>query len=470
MTPHPPTERAEVAARPIIRSKAMAWLTAATVTGSLACAVPAAASAPQGSRVEGTLPSGDHYLIEVPAGWRGTLLVWSPGYVSAAGRPTSDAPDATTRQWLLDHGYALAGSQPATVGWAVADIMPDAVATLDEATARFGAARRTIAWGASMGGQVTAGLAQTRPDRLDGALPLCGSVAGPVAMLNAFLDSNWALKQLVAPGSDLELVHISDENTRQQKGKALLDSSQASAQGRARIALAASFSQLSTWSVASDPKPAPRDYAAQETQQYQAFISGAMAPRQPLEQRAGGNFSWNVGVDYGSLFARSGRSKEVAALYKKAGLSLKKDLSTLAAAPRIKADPAATDYMRRNITPTGEISDPVLTLNETGDNAPTVVQASAYAAAVRSQGNRRLLRQAFVDRPGHCGYKPSEVIASLLTLERRITTGIWPSTNARTLSRLAAEIDAGSPLDLGTAGFVNYRPGDMLRPYRPASK
>ncbi|MGI5326929.1 hypothetical protein [Actinomadura nitritigenes] len=422
------------------------------------------------TRVEGTLPSGGRYLIEVPATWHGTLLVWSPGYVSAAGRPASDAPDGTTRQWLLDHGYALAGSQPATIGWAVADIMPDAVATLDKAATRFGPAQRTIAWGASMGGQVTAGLAQARPDRIDGALPLCGSVAGPVAMLNAFLDSNWALKQLVAPRSDLELVHVSDENTRQQKGKALLDSAQVTAQGRARIALAASFSQLSTWSVITDPRPAPRDYEAQEAQQYQAFLSGAMAPRQPLEQRAGGNFSWNTGVDYGSLLARSGRSKEVAALYEKAGLSLKKDLATLAASPRIDADPSAVDYMRRNITPTGEISDPVLTLNETGDNAPTVVQASAYAAAVRSKGDQRLLRQAFVDRPGHCGYTPSEVIASLLTLERRVTTGLWPSTNARTLGRLAARVDADSPLDLGTAGFVNSRPDAMLRPYLPASK
>jgi hypothetical protein len=33
--------------------------------------------------------------------------------------------------WLLEHGYALAGSQPVGIGWAVEEILPDAVATVD---------------------------------------------------------------------------------------------------------------------------------------------------------------------------------------------------------------------------------------------------------------------------------------------------------------------------------------------------
>ncbi|MFI7452958.1 hypothetical protein ACIBQX_36115 [Nonomuraea sp. NPDC049714] len=447
-----------------VRSAATALL--ATVAIALA-GQPACASAPPVSRVEGLLPSGGRYLIEVPENWRGALLVWSPGYVSTAGRPAANAPDAVTREWLLSHGYALAGTQPAGSGWAVAEIMPDAVAVLDEVRARFGRPARTMAWGSSMGGQVAAGLVQNHPERFDGALPLCGSVAGPVAMLNAGLDATWALKQLTAPGSDLELVRVTDEAARQRKGKEILDAAQATSQGRARIALAASFAQLSTWSVAGTPKPAPGDHAAQQEQQYQAFMWAAFSPRQPLEQRAGGNFSWNDGVDYRSLLARSGTARQVKALYREAGLSLADDLATLAGAPRITADPAAVAYMAANVTPTGELRDPVFTLHETGDNAPTVVQAEAYADAVRGMGGGRLLRQAFVDRPGHCGYRPSEIIVSALTLERRITGRAWPETRAATLNRLGAALDAASPLDLGTPGFAEHRPGNMLRPYAP---
>lgn len=420
----------------------------------------------------GSLPSGGTYLVEMPSRWNGTLYVYSPGYIGSAGQPPRTGPNDTAREWLLEHGYALAGAQPVGTGWAVEEIMPDAVATVDVVRSRFGAPRRTLAWGTSMGGQVAAGLLQEYPERFDGAVALCASVAGPLGMLNAGLDASFAFKQLLAPGSGLELVHVTDEAARGQQARAVLDAAQATPQGRARIALAAAFAQLSTWSVAGTPEPAPHDYAAQEAQQYQAFMFAVFSPRQPLEQRAGGNFSWNTGVDYRRQLAGSGRERQVRELYRAAGLDLEQDLRTLERAPRIAADPAAVDYMRRNITPTGELSDPILTLHETGDNAPTVTQARAYADAVAAQGDARFLRQAFVHRPGHCGYTPAEIIASMQTVERRLDRGSWGAgpadgASAPALQQLAVKLDAASPLDLGTSGFVAYRPDRFVRPFYP---
>ena len=56
-----------------------------------------------------------------------------------------------------------------------------------------------IAWGSSMGGQVSVALLEQSPDVFDAALPLCGSIAGAIPMLNASLDGTYALKTLLAP-------------------------------------------------------------------------------------------------------------------------------------------------------------------------------------------------------------------------------------------------------------------------------
>lgn len=57
---------------------------------------------------------GVPYRVEVPARWNGTLLLWSHGAYSLeypAPSEISLTNHPATRQWLLDHGYALAASQ-----------------------------------------------------------------------------------------------------------------------------------------------------------------------------------------------------------------------------------------------------------------------------------------------------------------------------------------------------------------------
>jgi len=70
---------------------------------------------------------GAAFKIDIPANWNGTLVLYSHGYVPPCNpadpkcNPPSDAGDALTKQYLLDHGYALAGSAYKTSGWAVQD-------------------------------------------------------------------------------------------------------------------------------------------------------------------------------------------------------------------------------------------------------------------------------------------------------------------------------------------------------------
>src|SRR5258707_531390 len=70
------------------------------------------------------------YRIEVPDPWNGTLVLYSHGY-SFGPSPATDVGDPTTGSWLLNHGYALAGSSYSTSGWALQQAFVDQIQTLD---------------------------------------------------------------------------------------------------------------------------------------------------------------------------------------------------------------------------------------------------------------------------------------------------------------------------------------------------
>jgi hypothetical protein len=147
--------------------------------------------------------------------------------------------------------------------------------------------------------------------------------------------------------------------------------------------------------------------------------------RADLEAKAGGNPSWNTGVNYFSDLAKSADATEVKALYRSAGLSLGQDVRTLNHSQRISADPAAVAWLARNIAFDGDISVPVLTMHTTGDGLVVPENEQAYQAVVDRAGNGALLRQIFVARAGHCAFTPAETITAVQTLENRLSTGRW---------------------------------------------
>jgi len=141
--------------------------------------------------------------------------------------------------------------------------------------------------------------------------------------------------------------------------------------------------------------------------------------------RAGGNPSWNTGVNYAADLVKSVDFKEVKALYQAAGLSLTKDLLTLNNSPRVKASPKAEAYLIKNISFNGNISVPVLTMHTTGDGLVVPENEQAYRSAVDRAGRGNLLRQVFVHRAGHCAFTPAETVTAVQTLENRLATGRW---------------------------------------------
>src|SRR6202158_2402681 len=232
-----------------------AWLVAAVVllvacapsSGAAPAHSPTPSPSPTTTSVSGSVGAAQ-YRIEVPAQWNGTLFLYSHGYV-APGRINlaTDSPLPLISSWLLDHGYAMAGSSYSSTGWAIEDAFKDQIAVLDLFNQRFSKPKRVIAWGGSLGGIITAGLVQTYPDRFAGAIPLCGVLAGGVATWNPGLDGAYAFKTLLAPTAQLQLVGITNPKANADLAAQVFDQAAATPQGRARIALIAALGDLTGW-------------------------------------------------------------------------------------------------------------------------------------------------------------------------------------------------------------------------------
>ncbi|MEU9448815.1 alpha/beta hydrolase [Streptomyces sp. NPDC048277] len=436
----------------------------ATLTSAALAALPmptAQADTATAGHLTGSLSDGATWVADVPQNWNGTLLLFSHGFGPTVAR---DAPTDAVRTELLGEGYAMAGSSydPNGSMWALNSAERDQFATLDAVTAEIGEPRRTLAIGQSMGGLVNAQIARDGGGRIDGALGQCGLVAGGTDLDNYQLDAEYTIARLLLPEQAVKLIHFGSSADAAATAEQLTDAvaaAQATPQGRARVALAAAFLNLPAWSPGKD-RPAATDWAGQEEQQYDWFAQGILSfvegGRYAMEQSVGGDNSWNRGVDYAGLLADSEHAPQVHALYRAAGLDLRADLRELTEGAVITADPAAVRTARRTSSAGQGLEVPLLDIHTTGDNLVPVQQENRFAARVRASGDGALLRQAFVERQGHCTFTTAETVAALHALEHRVSTGRWD--DAATPDALQRSATA---LELDGAAYVTYRPARL---------
>ena len=140
---------------------------------------------------------------------------------------------------------------------------------------------------------------------------MCGVLSGGVATWNTALDGAFAFQQLVDPAA--QVVNISNPTANLQAAEAAVAQAQQTPQGRARLALIAALGDTPGWFTPLSPEPAATDYAAQEANQFlwetQVTFPFIFAFRAELEARAGGNPSWNTGVNYVADLAKSPTSR-----------------------------------------------------------------------------------------------------------------------------------------------------------------
>jgi pimeloyl-ACP methyl ester carboxylesterase len=426
----------------------------------LVLGVVSPASAAEDVVLDGQLGPGALYRLVRPANWNGTLLLYSHGYNPGPVNPPVNSPDPATAEALLARGYALAGSSYSRPGWVADTAAQDGLDTLQAVTGIIGRPRRAIALGSSFGGMVTGQLAERGGRVLDGAVATCGLMGGGIDLHNYQLDGSHAIAQLLLAGEQVKLVRFTGPEEAAATSNRMItavDQARTSPAGRARLALITALYQEPSW-VAGQPKPAPGDIDAQAAGQYQnlrAILPFIVLGRADVERNAGGNPSWNKGVNYWRQLAESGRLAQVAQLYGQAGVDLRADLDLLTRTANVTADPAAYGWMRRTSTLTGRPAVPVLTLHTTDDGLVPVQHQEEYAEDVRHSGSAGLHRQAYTDRAGHCAFTPAELVAAVITVEQRIETGRWDADPRR----LQARADS---LGLGPAAFIGFRPAEFL--------
>ena len=449
-----------------------ALLAGATAAAAAAGGAPArAAATPAGGTFTGTLANGTTWVADVPANWNGTLLLYSHGFGPLTAR---DAPDSTTQAALLARGYALAGSSydPNGSEWALDTAVSDQFGTLKavEGTVLPARPRLVLAVGSSMGGLVSALEDQDSGGRINGALTTCGIVAGGINLNEYQLDGEYAMAQLLLAGQQVQLTGFGGANGASEAlgTAATLTGAATQAQqtpaGRARLALALAFLNAIPWDPSAAAQAPASDPAAQEAAQYDVEFSGPFSildfielGRASIDQADGGSANWNVGIDYARVLAKSPYQREVAALYKAAGLSLGADLTTLTRNATITADPGAVASLEHTSVPTGHLQVPELDLHTIGDNLVPVEMENFYARKVAAADDSGLLRQAFTDSFGHCNFSSAELVAGVLALQHRVTTGHWDqAATPASLNQVATS------LNLGPARFAeNYYPGPL---------
>jgi hypothetical protein len=441
-----------------------ATLLAAATFGLAATSQASAATA----HSTGTLSDGATWIADVPANWNGTLLLYSHGYgtLTAADAPSDPPPNPqATQAALLDDGYALTGSSYDPNGslWALGSAVRDQFQTLATVERHVlpTRPRQVLAVGTSMGGLISALEDQHANGRIDAALTTCGLVAGAIQLNNYQLDGEYAISKLLASSQAIKLVrfaNLGESAASAQQLATVAQQAQLTAQGRARLALAMAFLNVSTWAP-NEAMPGVYDYPQQEQEQYDDYFVANPAllfietARQQIEQAAGGSGTWNAGVNYGRLLAHSSYEPEVRALYERAGLNLHDDLATLTAGANIRADKQAVRWLQQTSVPSGRLQVPELDLHTISDQLVPVQQERYYARQVARAGSRQLLRQAFVGRQNHCNFTPAELVAGVQAVQSRLQSGSWGTVAG------PDQLQAGAAaLNLGAAAFIPFWP------------
>jgi pimeloyl-ACP methyl ester carboxylesterase len=322
----------------------------------------------------------------------------------------------------------------------------------------------TLALGTSMGGLISALEAQQARGRLDGVVSTCGLVGGGIDLNNYELDGEYALGQLLAPDQPVKLVNYTGPGEGAAAAaqlSAFVTAAQATALGRARVALGTALLNMPTWSNQQSVAPAPGNADGIARAQYDWLVGTLpfiMPARYFIELAAGGNGSWNVGVDYAALLTRSPYRDVVQTLYHEAGLDLRAELANLTRHAATRADAAAVAWLARTSTVTGRLDVPTLNLHTIYDQLAPVEYENQYGHQVAAAGDGSSLRQAYVARRGHCAFTSSEIIAALQAVTHRITAGHWgTSATAQGLQTAAVTLGLGD-----APAFVTFRPGPLV--------
>lgn len=329
--------------------------------------------------------SGTAYRIEIPSGWNGELVMYLHGY-EPQGMPRQAVMAQTDfDRWLLSKGYAVAQSQYATQGWAVADALTDNEQLRQKVVADYGKPKRTFLVGQSLGGHLVLASLEQNPKSYDGALALCGAnssateiftdgVLAPLVAFEVFFPNQLGL----APGG------LADPNSPPMVDPNAIEKALQSNESNANL-LATQFDLL------------------------REDLAGALLMRyvvlRDMMSHAGGFPVDNRNIVY------SGFGDDVA---------FNQNVR------RYTGDPNAMAYTKAHATLLGLAPKPVVILSNNNDPTIPASISAQYARMAEATGHASNIYTLPSMGKGHCAFSPEDVDMAFGVLTKWVETGKRP--------------------------------------------
>ena len=162
----------------------------------------------------GATSDGAPYAMQVPANFNGTVALYSHGYrynvdIPAGipligGYKITNTPEpvpggnAEVAKYFFSQGIAIVGSGFARQGWNPDSAIKTNVELIDTFKKQFPKTTKVVAWGSSLGGVITQGLAEKHPELVSAVAPMCmaDNIGPQLTMAGDFL---WGVKVLFDP-------------------------------------------------------------------------------------------------------------------------------------------------------------------------------------------------------------------------------------------------------------------------------
>lgn len=352
---------------------------------------------------------GAPFEIRVPADWNGTLVMYAHGYRDLADHPgevddrsASAFVNDATEQAMLDAGYAIAGSAYSSNGWAVREGVRDTQALVQHFRQVVGTPERTLLAGFSMGSVIAFDSIESLHGVYDGALPSCAVGAGAPAAFDGTLAIASAYAAAFGwPAAWGTPADLRDDLDFESEVLPTLIGQITAPGGFGRF----EFIRLVTGVPAGPEWPFSIFYFTTEG-------------RAELERRAGGGVVQNADHTY----TLSAANRAYLATLGVSDAAVDGWLADMMAG-RVSADNPARQYLRRYAEYSGNIKDPVLTLDTTVDALVPPAHISVYNDTVRRP---ELVANAWTNGVGHCNFTIPQLVTAVTALDNWVRTGERP--------------------------------------------
>jgi hypothetical protein len=353
--------------------------------------------------VAGVDAHGAFFLIGVPANYNGRLVLWNHGYTLAPPAPLA-AGDLGVGLLALSQGFAAAASsfRPDAIGlsgWQVRDAAADTENLRQRFVQLVGRPHKTYIVGASEGGLITAEtierFARDEEGRLnyDGALPMCGPVAGG--------DANWC------GGFDLRAVYqyycqnLPRANELQYPLYfGLAPNNTLTAQNVA--------ARVNECTGVLQP-------AATRTAQQARNLANILGVEKIPESFLITDIEFaTFGLQEVTLVRTNGLSPVTNAGVKYRGSD--DDAALNAGVFRAGFNPSAIAWLNGAYNPTGDVEIPTITMHTIGDGLVIVENEHEYREEFAEEHDQRKLFQIYTNAGGHCQFSNSELAAAFEAL------------------------------------------------------